>query len=116
RYVAVDALLAQAQKLFRRHEPFMEKAPYCLDFDIVQIVRTGLEQTGAGHAADTARALKMTADMEDFFNRPLPEGYALHKFPGALAAYHECALIAGLDPSGQLGTPAIDIIGRAFWL
>lgn len=116
KYVALPSILAQSQALFRGHSPFMEQVPYCLDFDVVQIVRTGLDQTSGDRGDDGARARAMMADIEQFFAGGPNESYSLHKVPGALAAYHECALIAEVDPSAQLGTRAIDIIARAFWL
>lgn len=116
RYLALDSVLKQSQELFHRNSPFMEKVPYCLDFDIVQIVRTGLDQTGEDRSADTARANKMMADIENFFSAEVPSEYSLHKIPGALATYHECALIGGVDPSASVGRSATDIISRAYWL
>lgn len=116
RYVALEAVLEQSQKLFRRYAPFMETAPYCLDFDIVQIVRTGLEQTKEDRQADAARARQMITDIEHFFASPVSKTYTLHKIPGALATYHECALLAQADTQGALGTAPIDIIKSAYWL
>lgn len=113
-YTGLPRLLAQAQEVFRRQRPFMEDVPYCLDFDIVQLVRTGLDQTATDRAADAERALEMMAVIEAFFAAPT-EKYGLHKLPGALAAYHECALLVGVSPEG-LGTAPFDIIKRAHWL
>lgn len=115
-YVACQALLDQSRNLFERHTPFMEGVPYCLDFDVVQIVRTGLEQTDDRRGADVARAKVMMADIETFFSEPVPETYNLHKIPGALATYHECALIVGKDAEADLRMPVFDIIKRAYWL
>lgn len=115
-YLAIDSLLKQSQKLFHNNSPFMEKVPYCLDFDIVQIVRTGLDQTGSDRSADAARSNKMMSDIENFFSGEIPENYSLHKIPGALATYHECALIGEREIAGQIGRDATDIIARAYWL
>jgi len=117
KYVALPALLAHARTLFHKHDPFMEGAPYCLDFDIVQAVRTAADQAdGIQQAADRQRATKMAADIEAFFAAGPGETYTLHKLTGALATYHECLLL--LHPEGivQDGVAAIDIIKRANWL
>lgn len=110
RYVGLDSLYRQASDLFSRFRPFMEKVPYCLDFDIVQIVRTAGEQLDTTSEANMNRARQMMADIEAFFARPVPEAYTLHKLPGALATWHECGLIA--DKRGDY----IDIIEKAHWL
>lgn len=113
-YIAADRVLARASDLFQRHRPFMETRPYCLDFDVVQIVRTGLEQTGAPADGNAPRAAEMLRDLEAFFASGLTADYGLHKLPGALATYHECAAICGQHdtPFG----PVQDIIRRACWI
>jgi hypothetical protein len=115
-YVAVERLLEKARSLFQLHSPFMEAMPYCLDFDIVQIVRTASEQQGGTREADKVRARRMMEDVERFFSRDVSDKYTLHKIPGALATYHECALIAGSDTNAQLSVPPMDIIRVANWL
>lgn len=115
-YVGLEAVLAHAQTLFRASKPFMESVPYCLDFDVVQIVRTGLEQSQGDRGTDAARAEIMLSDIEAFFAAKVPDAYTLHKIPGALATYHECALLCGCDITETLGTPARDVIKSAHWL
>jgi hypothetical protein len=114
KYIAAEALLAQSQNLMLKHSPFMEKVPYCLDFDIVQIVRTGLEQTGSDRGNITGRAKEMMSDISAYFATGPGLEYTLHKVPGALATYHECAMIAE-QPTG-FTHDAIDIISFAKWL
>ncbi len=113
-YVGGRALYDQASKLFLEHSPFMEKLPYCLDFDIVQIVRTAGEQFGFVRADLKTRAISMMNDIDLFFNGEVPAQYSLHKIPGALATYHECALMSG-EP-GSLRSAPVDIIKNAYWL
>ena len=111
-YIANAALLKTARELFYARQPFMEKYPYCLDFDVVQAVRTAAQQQGESlNAEDRDRARKMLVDIAAYLTEPGPE-YSLHKLPGALAAYHECELIAG---SGR-PTQSCDIIKEAYWL
>lgn len=113
-YVGGHALNEQASELFLARAPFMENVPYCLDFDIVQIVRTAGEQLGFVRPDIKVRARSMMNDIELFFNREVPAQYSLHKIPGALATYHECALISG--ERGALGSAPVDIIKKAYWL
>jgi len=112
-YAGLPRLLAEAREAFHQRHPFMEAEPYCLDFDIVQLLRTGLEQSGESPQAEAGPAAEMMGAIEAFFAAPPPR-YRLHKLPGALAAYHECALLAGME-AGELGAP-IDIIKRAHWI
>ncbi|MCA3445171.1 MAG: hypothetical protein INF93_00390 [Rhodobacter sp.] len=116
RYVGLEALHAQASHLFRKHGPFMEAVPYCLDFDIVQILRTAAGQLGRTDPADRTRAAGMMAAIEAFFAAPIPEGYTLHKVPGALATWHECALMTDTPTGPDHTNPPTDIIREAFWL
>lgn len=112
-YKAADALFHRAWKLMQRR-PFVERAPYCLDFDVVQIVRT----SAAGPMDDAVRlrAGDYAADIAAFLlGQTDPTSY-LHRLPGALATLHECALIRGEPEAAGLGTPAIDIIKDAGWL
>ncbi|CAN7417710.1 hypothetical protein LJR219_002673 [Phenylobacterium sp. LjRoot219] len=115
KYLAGEALLRKASQLFRAHKPFMESVPYCLDFDVVQIVRTASQQLGGFASEDVRRAAEMMAAIEEFFAVSLDEGYRMHKLPGALATYHECALITGA-PAADLAPVGIDIIKKAYWL
>ncbi len=113
-YTATQALAKQASDLFHMHKPFMETVPYCLDFDVVQILRTAQQQLNTTSATDQQRASEMMRDIETFYATKLTSSYTLHKVPGALATYHECAMIAQ-TPAGDLGAP-IDIIQHAYWL
>lgn len=115
KYTASVALLQSSSELFNAHTPYMEDVPYCLDFDIVQIVRTAGQQLGVTSSRDIARAADMMAHIEGYFTKP-DDRYTLHKVPGALAAYHECAAIASkVCPLTRDGRP-IDIIKQAYWL
>jgi hypothetical protein len=113
-YLAADRVLDRTSAVFRQRRPFMEGRPYCLDFDVVQLVRTAGEQTGGLSDGDAARASEMMGDLETFFGSALSADYALHKLPGALATYHECATICAIAtmPFG----PPRDIIRDAFWI
>lgn len=112
-FKAATPLYGAAMRLLER-APFIEKTPYCLDFDVVQIARVaGPSQPDA---ALVARAERFAADLKRFFATPRPEGYTLHRLPGALATWHECALIVGETVVADLGAPAIDIVGKAYWI
>ena len=113
-YYAADRVLSRTSAVFQRRRPFMEGRPYCLDFDVVQLVRTAAEQTGGISADDRARASAMMQDLDAFFGASLSADYALHKLPGALATYHECATICAIDDTA-FGKPR-DIIRDAFWI
>lgn len=114
-YVAVDNLLDIGMEHMEKR-PFFEKAPYCLDFDYVQLIRTSLEQTQ--HSNDhriKVRMAELQQDLVAFFNSIPLEGYSLHKLPGALATLHEaCLILDSKVPS--FGTKPIDIIQKANWL
>lgn len=109
-YIGLDALYQQSSRLFQKHAPFMEGTPYCLDFDIVQIIRTAGEQLGRQETANVARARQMMADIETFYDAELSAEYSLHRVPGALATWHECGLIA--DPDARY----FDVIKAGYWL
>lgn len=112
-YLARDALYANAWKQLQA-TPFMEAAPFCLDFDILQLARTAGPQ--ANTAPLTGRATRMRQDIAAFLTAPLPASYTLHKLPGALATMHECAMIEGLPEVPELGIAPIDIIRQAYWI
>jgi len=114
-YIARDALFGQASCLFNAHTPFMEKVPYCLDFDIVQIVRTAGVQLNAHRHENKLRSDEMIKSIENYFISP-GEDYTLHKIPGALATYHECAFLSERRLSFTADGIPIDIIKRAYWL
>ena len=98
-----------------RNKPFIEAVPYCLDFDIVQIVRTSAD--GENLALEhKQRAQAFIDDIATFFETRLDGDYALHKLPGALATQHEAALIVGAETVEPLGVAPIDIIKRAGWI
>lgn len=115
RYTAPDNLLSLATDQFLSRAPFMEKVPYCLDFDIVQIVRTAAEQLGVENEASRQRARAMMGAIDDFFDNP-SSTYTLHKLPGALATYHECALLCGEGITWLESGQPVDIIQHANWL
>ncbi|WP_336973156.1 hypothetical protein [Sphingobium aromaticiconvertens] len=114
-YVGNSALFANAWKHLQV-EPFMEKLPYCLDFDIVQLARTSGTAAAIEAVPLVARATRFREDIAAFLIGDLPEGYTLHKLPGALATMHECALLEGLPALTELGIAPIDIIKDAYWL
>lgn len=115
RYTASAALLQSSSELFNAHTPYMESVPYCLDFDIVQIVRTASQQLGVTNSRDIGRATDMMEHIERYFDAP-DDHYILHKVPGALAAYHECSALAGSSSPLTLDGRPIDIIKQAYWL
>lgn len=112
-YVAHEALSANAWKHLQA-TPFMEAAPFCLDFDILQLARTAEAQADTAPLA--ARATRLRHDIAAFLTAPLPENYTLHKLPGALATMHECALVEGLSEVPELGIAPVDIIRQAYWI
>ena len=114
RYVAAEAIRKESSRLLLAKRPFMEKAPYCLDFDIVQALRTAIGQTTPASAAELDRAQSMMNSIEDFFRRPT-NGYTLHKIPGALATYHECMLLFSATKQST-SAEAVDIIQKANWI
>ncbi len=114
-YKACQALHERAWKILQR-TPFIESVPYCLDFDIIQIVRTSLPNDPNRTAALRVRALRLMDDITRFYAGRLDAAYALHKVPGSLAALHECAFAAGAPMVPGLGIPPIDIIKEAHWL
>lgn len=113
-YKAADALFERAMALLER-TPFIERTPYCLDFDVVQIARTAAPAT-ALNGDLRARARRLAADLSTFFETRLTGDYGLHRLPGALAAQHECALITGTPEVQGLQTPPLDIIRAAGWI
>ncbi len=113
-YKAAGALFDRAVALLER-TPFIERTPYCLDFDVIQIARTAA--TSAAPTGDLrARAQRLAADLSAFFETQLTGDYGLHRLPGALAAQHECALITGDREVRGLDTAPLDIIRAAGWI
>ena len=115
-YKRMEILFEKSIKLFLECSPFMEKTPYCLDFDIVQIIRTSLIQ-GAHLPTDAYnRITRMINDIEIFIMEKLNINYKIHKLPGALATYHECALLLNLSHLNSFECSPRDIIKEAYWL
>ena len=113
-YKQAAELFQRAQQLYWS-EPFLEATPYCLDFDIVQIVRTSASFDDID-SRTRDRAGRFIEDIDAFFSNRLNQSYALHKLPGAIATQHEAALILGLDKFGRSEMEPIDIIKRAGWI
>jgi hypothetical protein len=96
--------------------PFIEKSPYCLDFDFVQLQRTLLtEHPSYNNSRILERADRFSTGIQDFLDT-LPDRYALHRLPGALAALHEVSLMRALDVVPSIGISPRDVIKTAFWL
>ena len=123
-YKSGERLFDLAADAMLKHQPFMEAMPYCLDFDIVQIVRTSMPETAppARREALKSRARTYASDILSFLENRLDETYALHKLPGALATLHECALIDGSISLTELGRVndskswPKDIMSEVSWL
>ena len=113
-YRAAPALHARAWALMQR-TPFIEAVPYCLDFDVVQIVRTSVPGP-ALPVPVMRRAERYASDILRFMQGRLDPSYALHKLPGALATVHECALICGRQDTFGLAPKPVDIIREAYWI
>lgn len=114
-YAGDGALFANGWKHMQA-APFMEKVPYCLDFDIVQLVRTCEARPGGTDAALVERATRFRRDIDAFLCGEVPADYTLHKLPGALATLHEAVMLEGLSTVPELGIAPIDIIRDAYWL
>ncbi len=114
-YMAVEAIRAESSRLLLANRPFMERVPYCLDFDVVQALRTSAEQSFPVSAEEADRARALMASINGFFAASA-ENYTLHKVPGALATYHECSLLLGDATSAPPRGMALDIIKEANWL
>ena len=94
----------------------MERVPYCLDFDIVQLARTAASADPVRAEKLRDRARTFERDLIGFFTGGAPDSYTLHKLPGALATLHECALICGDEQMAELAIAPIDIIADAYWI
>jgi hypothetical protein len=94
---------------------FLEKTPYCLDFDYLQLIRTILEQNPSERTLEISERMKQYEQSVFEFIREIPRtGYGLHKLPGALATWHEARLShIHLIP---IQYQPIDIIKCAYWL
>jgi len=116
-YKAAPALFERAWTAMQRR-PFMEKVPYCLDFDIVQLARTAIPEGDPRIVPLKARAREYAGDIVRFYGASggLGPDYSLHKLPGGLAALHECALIADADTVPGLGVAPVDVPKQACWI
>jgi hypothetical protein len=112
-YTGAPSLYQLARRHFIERRPFMEAVPYCLDFDIVQIVRTAGDETNQRDAEVISRAATMMDDIVQFFRVADKSNYTLHKIPGALATYHECSMLQNPNINK---TRQRDIIKDAFWI
>jgi hypothetical protein len=115
-YINARALLEAAVLQFDNRRPFMEKVPYCLDFDVAQIVRTASAQLGIDDGRYAERSRILMSDIDNFIQKTNWKNYSLHKIPGAMATYHECAHMAGLEHLDQFEVDVLDIIKIANWL
>lgn len=115
-------LFETASRLMLERRPFMESVPYCLDFDVVQILRTAMPvDLGTDERqALNRRASDYASEVARYLDNHLGPDYALHKLPGALATIHECALIDRSISLADLGFSEdimpIDIMKETSWL
>ncbi|GAA0670985.1 hypothetical protein [Rheinheimera tangshanensis] len=115
-YIAADKLIERCETDLDV-DRFLEKMPYCLDFDYIQLIRTALEQRPKKRSDNiNQRVSKFNLDLVAFFYAIPDEGYSLHKLPGALATLHETSLLLGMDKVSELDIPPLDIIKQAYWL
>lgn len=114
-YKSAPALMESARKVLQRR-PFLERVPYCLDFDVVQVMRTSLQARGDVDEAFRDRARAYFDDIHNFYIRDMDGDYALHCLPGGLATLHECALAMDLPIIDSLDVEPIDIVKGAYWL
>lgn len=114
-YKAAPALFDRTWTLLQRR-PFMERVPYCLDFDIVQLARTAIPDGDHRRDALRLRLHAYAADVHDFYAKGLNADYALHKLPGGLAVLHECALATDMTRVSGLGVAPVDVAREACWI
>lgn len=100
----------------REEFPFMEDVPYCLDFDIVQLVRTAQPEAIPFPNEMQTRSDRFIKDTLAYLSAIPDQGYTLHKVPGALAAIHEASFMTGDPHVPILDVPLVDIIKEAGWL
>ncbi len=94
---------------------FLEKTPYCLDFDYVQLIRTILDQNSEERTEEIILRMRQYEHSVGHFLGDIPlSGYSLHKLPGALATWHEARLCQAQDEPDKI--KPIDIIKCAYWL
>ncbi len=123
RFKSGHKLFALARDVMLDRWPFMEAVPYCLDFDVVQIVRTSMPPDISRSDRDglRTRATAYAQDIKNFLTGEFDGSYGLHKLPGALATMHECVLINPLLSLDELGLPMKDgrpkdIMSDVAWL
>lgn len=115
-YVAADKLIERCM-LHLQTQPFLEKVPYCLDFDYVQLLRTALEQRPEQRSnLIISRITRFRVDLINFLEHIPFESYSLHKLPGALATLHEASLLLEQNYIEELDVAPLDIINTAYWL
>ncbi len=107
----IDKCLRDTEK-----KPFLERYPYCLDFDYVQLLRVLSQQVKHREDEVASRIEEYEKDVFSFFQKPLPSQYSFHKLPGALAVLHEAALMRGSHEVLGIGIQPVDIIKKAYWL
>jgi hypothetical protein len=115
-YKSMDPLFEKSVSIFFSRARFMEKIPYCLDFDILQIIRTCVERGTRLPKDAEDRISRMSRDIENFIIEKLNPAYEIHKLPGALAAYHECALLLSKNYLDSFQCETKNIIKDAYWL
>src|SRR5262249_4903419 len=113
-YKAAGALFQRAAALLAR-TPFIERTPYCLDFDVIQIVRTA-SPSPAALSDLRSRARQLAADIWVFLERGLTPQSGLHRLRGAFPAKQEWALIPGDRRVQGREMAPIDIIPAAGWI
>jgi hypothetical protein len=114
-YKAGPALFDRTWSLLQRR-PFIEREPYCLDFDVVQLARTAIPDGDERIEALRDRVREYSGDIANFYSSRLNGNYHLHKLPGGLAALHECALTTELDHVPELAIAPVDIAREAHWI
>jgi hypothetical protein len=114
-YKGAAALFDRSWQLLQRR-PFMERVPYCLDFDVVQIARTAMPDDDRRGVALNARFDDYASAILEFYDSGLDNNYSLHALPGGLATLHECAIAGGKQSVPGLGSPPVDIAKEAHWI
>lgn len=115
-YIAADKLIDRCMKDLQVGT-FLEKMPYCLDFDYIQLLRTALEQKHYKYSNSIEKYIEnFRKDLLLFLSNLPKEGYSLHKLPGALATLHETSLLLKETQVKGLDIPPIDIVKLAHWL
>lgn len=114
-YKAAGPMLQTATRLLEKR-PFQETFPFCLDFDVLQIVRTGLGDHTAPGMDLIARSKAYSDDIEGFLVNSASTSFSLHALPGALATIHEAALLQSLPFVSGTNIKARDIIKESGWI